>query len=105
LAIVGGAILVAVGWVRRERASTIQTAGLAGATALLGLSALWFIIGPSVWPIYFTSHVLVAASPVRTFANVLGYYLGEAFMLTAIAGVVGTWVARSLPQRARRVIG
>jgi len=105
LAIVGGAMLVAVGWVRRERASAIQTAGLAGATAFLGLSAVWFLIGPSVWPIYFSSHVLIAASPVRTFANLLGYYLAEGFILAAIAGVVGTWAARSLrrhPDQATR---
>jgi hypothetical protein len=100
VAIVGGAMLVAVGWVRRERISPIQTAGLAGAAALLGLSALWFLIGPSVWPIYFTSHVLVAASPVRTFANVLGYYVAEGFVLAAIAGVAGSWAVRLLLRRS-----
>lgn len=99
LAIAGGILLVAVGRVRRERTSALHGDGLAGATALLGLSALWFLIGPSVWPIYSSSHVLIGASPVRTFANMLGYYLAEGFILAAIAGVVGTWAARLLGRR------
>lgn len=73
-------------------------------STLFGLSAVWFLIGASVWPIYFTGHVLVGASPVRTFANVLGYYLAEGFVLAAIAGVVGTWAVRSLSRRSNHEV-
>jgi hypothetical protein len=100
MAVVGGTLVVVTAWVRRDRASALHTVALAAATALLGLSAVWFLIGASVWPIYFTGHVLVSASPVQTFANVGGTYLGEGFVLAAIAGVVGTWAVRSLPGRS-----
>jgi hypothetical protein len=100
MAVVGGGLIVATAWVRRDRTSSLHTVALAVATALLGLSAIWFLIGASVWPIFFTGHVLVSASPVRTFATVGGTYLGEGFILAAIAGVVGTWVVRSLPGRS-----
>jgi hypothetical protein len=100
MAVVAGALVVVSAWVRRERASVLHTVGLATAAVLLGLSAVWFLIGTSVWPIYFTSHVLATASPVRTFANLAGTYLGEGAVLAAIAGVVGTWAIRSLPGRS-----
>ncbi len=102
MAVVGGALIVATAWVRRDRASALHTVALAAATALLGLSAVWFLIGTSVWPIFFTGNVLVGASPVRTFANVGGTYLGEGFVLAAMAGVAGTWTVRSLPRRSPR---
>jgi hypothetical protein len=105
MAVGGGVLLLAVAWVRRERTSARVSAALAGVTALLGLSAVWLLIGAWVWPIYFTGHLLATASPVRTFANVLGFYLAEGFVLAAIAGVAGTWAVRSVPRRWRPVIG
>jgi hypothetical protein len=99
MAVLGGAVLIAAAWVRRDRDSVLHAVGLAGATVLLGLSAGWFLIGSSVWPIYFTSHVLVGASPVRTFANLAGTYLAEGFILATIAGVAGSWAVRSLRGR------
>jgi hypothetical protein len=105
MAVVAGVLLVAASWTRRKWVQRVQTAGLAGVTALLGLSAIWFLIGAWVWPIYFSSHVLVAASPVHTFASVLGYYAGEGFILAVVAGVTATWVVHSLrraPQWATR---
>jgi hypothetical protein len=100
VAVVAGVLLVAAGWVRREQSSAIDGALFAGASALLGLSSVWFLIGAWVWPIYFSSHVLVAASPVRTFANVLGYFAAEGFVLAAISGVAGSWAVRSLSLRS-----
>jgi hypothetical protein len=102
MAVVGGALLVATAWVRRDRPSALHTVALAAATALLGLSAIWFLIGTSVWPVFFTGNVLVGASPVRAFADVGGTYLGEGFVLAAMAGVAGTWTVRSLPRRSPR---
>jgi hypothetical protein len=54
IAVVGGLVVIAGIWARRERASVLHRVGLMGA---------------SVWPIYFTDHVLAAASPVRTLAD------------------------------------
>ena len=103
MAVVGGLLLIASTWARREGASVLDTVGLTGAAVLLGLSAVWFLIGASVWPIYFTSHVLGAASPVRTLADMGGYYLAEGFVLAVAAGVVGSWAIGSLPTRSNRV--
>jgi hypothetical protein len=100
MAVLGGALLVATAWVRRDRDSVLHTVGLAAATVLLGLGAVWFLIGSSVWPIYFNGHVLAGASPVREFANLAGTYLAEGFILAAIAGVAGTWAVRSLHGRS-----
>jgi hypothetical protein len=100
VAVVGGALLLVTAWVRRERASVLHAVGLTLATVLFGLSAIWFLIGSWVWPIYFTSHVLVGASPVRTFADASGTYLAEGFVLAAVAGVTGIWAVRSLPGRS-----
>jgi hypothetical protein len=103
MAVVGGLLLIASTWAPRERASVLYTVGLMGAAVILGLSAVWFLIGASVWPIYFTSHVLTAASPVRTLSDMVGYYLAEGFVLAAVAGVVGSWAVGSLPKRSNRV--
>jgi hypothetical protein len=103
MAVVGGLLLIASTWARRERASVLHTVGLMGAAVILGLSAVWFLIGASVWPVYFTSHVLIAASPVRTLSDMVGYYLAEGFVLAAVTGVVGSWAVSSLPTRSNRV--
>jgi hypothetical protein len=104
MAVVGGTIVIVAAWVRRDRRSVRRTVGLGVATGLLGLSAVWFLIGSWVWPVYFSSHLLVGTSPLRTFANVSGTYLAEGFILATIAGVVGTWAVRSLPDRSEHVI-
>ena len=103
VAVVGGLLLIASTWARRERASVLHTVGLTGAAVLLGLSAVWFLIGASVWPIYFTSHVLAAMSPVRSLADMVGYYLTEGFVLAVVAGVTGSWAVGSLHKRSNTV--
>lgn len=103
MALVGGLVLIASTWARRARASVLHTVGLTGAAVLLCLSAVWFLIGASVWPIYFTSHVLAAASPVRTLGNMVGYYLAEGFLLAVVASAAGSWAVGSLPKRSNRV--
>lgn len=102
MAVAGGLLLITSTWARRKRASVPHAVGLTGAAVILGLSAAWFLIGASVWSIYFTSHVLAAASPVRTLADMVGYYLAEGFVLAVVAGVVGSWALGSLPTRSKR---
>jgi hypothetical protein len=104
LAVVGGLLLIASTWARRERASVLDTVGLTGAAVILGLSAVWFLIGASVWPVYFTTHVLAAASPVRTLADMVGYYFVEGFVLAVVSGLVGWWAVGSLRTRSSTVI-
>lgn len=105
MAVVGGLLLMASAWVRREQASALHGVGIGIAAVLLGLGAVWFLVGAFVWPIYFTSPVLATASPIRTFADVVGYYVGEGLVLAAMAGVVGAWAVRSLPRRPVPAIG
>jgi hypothetical protein len=105
IAVVGGLLLMASAWVRREQPSALRAIGLGVAAVLLGLGAVWFLIGAFVWPIYFTSNALATASPIRTFADVVGYYVAEGLVLAAMAGVVGSWAVRSLPRRSVPAIG
>jgi hypothetical protein len=102
MAVAAGALLLAIALLGSDRESLLRTGGLAVAAVLLGLSAVWFLIGPSVWPIYFDSRVLAVASPVRTFADLVGTYLAEGFVLAALAGVVASWSIRSLTGRPTR---
>jgi hypothetical protein len=104
MAVLAGALLMATAWLGRKRVSILPAVGLTAATVILGLSAVWFLIGSSVWPIYFTGHVLIGASPARTLLNVGGTYLAESLILAAVAGVVGTWAVRSLAVRSHRTV-
>jgi hypothetical protein len=58
MAVVGGLLLIASTSARREGGSVLHTVGLAGAAVILGLSAVWFLIGAFVWPVYFTRTAL-----------------------------------------------
>jgi hypothetical protein len=103
MAVVGGLLLIASIRSRRERATLLHTVGLTAAAVILGLSAVWFLIGASVWPVYFTSQVVVAASPVRTLADMVGYYLADGVILAVVAGIVGSWAVGSLRTRSNPV--
>ena len=66
---------------------------------LLALSGTWFVLGPSIWPIYYTARVFASAAPVRSFAEMVAYNLGVGVLLSMFAGVAGTWAARSMFRR------
>jgi hypothetical protein len=99
-AFVGGGALVFGAWVDNVRGFELSRVMLPFGALLLGLSGIWFILGPSIWPIYYAGHVLAAATPVRTFAEVLVYNLGEGVILSVLAGIAGTWAVRSFLPRA-----
>jgi hypothetical protein len=100
---VGGALLLVGGaWIRQGSAVISHRIALGAASVLLGLSAVWFLIGTAVWPIYWSSSVLAPASPVRTFANLIGYHLGEGLVLAVLSGAAAAWTLRSLPRRSRQ---
>jgi hypothetical protein len=102
-AVAGGSFLVLSAFVDRVRSLDLSRMTLPFATVLLGLSGIWFLVGPSVWPIYYSAHVFAATSPVRTFAEMTVYNLAEGIILSVVAGVVGTGAVRALRHRPAQV--
>jgi hypothetical protein len=99
LAIVGGAwggLVPYIGHVRRLDLSRVTLPIVA---ILLGLSGIWFLLGPSVWPIFYSGHTFVATSPARGFAEKVVYDLAAGIALSVLAGVAGTWGGRALRPR------
>jgi len=68
---------------------------LAAAGLVLMASGAWFMIGPMAWPVL-TTHTgyFVAASPLRSLANSLGYSLGVGAILLGCGGFVAGWASR-----------
>jgi hypothetical protein len=99
-AFVGGGVLVLSAWVDNVRGFDVSRVILPFGALLLGLSGIWFILGPSIWPIYYAGHVFAAATPVRTFAEMLVYNLSEGVILSVLAGIVVTWAVRAFRLRA-----
>ncbi len=104
IAVVAGVVLLANTWLGRPREGVVERAGAVAAPVLLALSSVWFLIGTTVWPIYYSSGVLAPASAVRTFSESLGYYLGEGFVLAVLAGLSASWAARALARRPSRFV-
>jgi hypothetical protein len=102
-AVAGGSLLVLSAWVDRVRGFDLSRVTLPFAAVLLGLSGIWLIVGPSVWPIYYSAHVFAAASPARTFAEMIVYNLAAGIILSVVAGVAGTWAVRTLRRRPARL--
>jgi hypothetical protein len=97
--VAGGALMLSA-WVDNVRGLDISRVILPFGALLLGLSGIWFILGPTIWPIYYAAHVFAAATPTRTFAEMLVYNLGEGVILSVLAGIAGTWAVRAFPARA-----
>jgi hypothetical protein len=95
-AVVGGSLLLLSVWIDRVHGFALATVTLPIATLLLGLSGIWFIVGSSVWPIFYSGHVFAAASPLRTFVEKLAYNFAAGLVLSAIAAVAGMWTIRAL---------
>ena len=94
VAFVGGALIVTSAWVKRWRGFDPSRVLLALGALLVGVSGMWFILGPSVWPIFYDGHVFSAASPTRLFDLELVYNLGAGIVLTGMAAVAGTRALR-----------
>ena len=103
-AVVGGAAIVLNAWVNKVGGLDISRLLLPFGSLLLALSGTWFVLGPSIWPIYYTSHVFASAAPVRSFAEMVAYNLGVGVLLSMLAGVAGTWAVRSMFPRRRGLI-
>jgi hypothetical protein len=99
-AVVGGSLLILSAWVDSVRGFELSKVILPIVTLLLGVSAIWFIVGPSVWPIFYSSHVFAAASAERTFAELVAYNFGAGVVLGAMAAVGAASVMRALFRRS-----
>jgi hypothetical protein len=96
VAVVGGALIVTSAWVKRWRGFDPSRVLLPLGALLVGVSGMWFILGPSVWPIFYGGHVFSAVSPTRLFDLELVYNLGVGIVLTGMAAVAGTRALRAL---------
>jgi hypothetical protein len=99
VAVVGGSIAVLSAWAGHVHRFDLSRVSLPIVAILLGLSGIWFLLGASVWPIYYSGHVFVATSPARSFAEKVVYDLTAGIVLMVLAGVAGTWAGRALWQR------
>jgi hypothetical protein len=102
LYLIPGAVAVATGlWMWGMAARTRAGSGRFG-SGLAGLVLLaagaWFVLGPVVWPIYYSSAVFGPASPTTNFLNQLGYNLGPGLVLAALGGLT---LASAAVRRAR----
>jgi hypothetical protein len=98
-AVVGGASIMLTAWIGEIRGMDVSRLLLPVGSLLLALSGTWFVLGPSIWPIYYTARVFASAAPVRSFAEMVAYNLGVGVLLSMFAGVAGTWAARSMFRR------
>jgi hypothetical protein len=94
-AVLGGAAIVLTAWMGEVGGLDVSRLLLPVGFFLLALSGAWFILGPTIWPIYYTSHVFALATPVRSFAEMVAYNLGVGVLLSMLAGVAGTWAVQS----------
>jgi hypothetical protein len=103
-AVVGGAAIMLSAWVSEIQGLDISRLLLPLGSLVIALSGTWFVLGPSIWPIYFTSRVFAAAAPVRSFAEMVAYNLGVGVLLCMLAGVAGTWTVQSIFRRRHGLI-
>jgi hypothetical protein len=98
-AVAGGSALLMSAWVDNLRGLDLSQVTLPFGALVIGLSGIWFVLGPSISPIYYAGHVFAGATPARTFAEMLVYNLGVGVSLSMLAGVAGTWAVRVLLDR------
>jgi hypothetical protein len=100
LGLVPGALAAAVGLLvlAQVRGITLGSGRLSLSVAgfILLLCGAWIVVGPTVWPAILSTSgtYFVAASPLRSFVNQLGYSLGAGVMVAACGGFIAGWAAR-----------
>jgi hypothetical protein len=86
----------------------LARAGRPAGRILVGLGGLilfacgaWFVVGPAVWPIFYSSLVFTpATSSLTSFADQVGYNLGPGVVLAAAGGMA---LKAALPDRRREI--
>jgi hypothetical protein len=91
LYLIPGAVAVVTGlWMWALAARTHAGSGRfgAGLAGLLLLAAgAWFVLGPVVWTLFYSTPVFGPASPMNNFLHQLGYNLGPGLILVALGGM------------------
>lgn len=91
LHLIPGAVTVLMGlWLWGMAARTRRGSGRFGsglAALVLMATGAWFVLGPVVWPIFYSTPVFGPASPIHNFLNQLGYNLGPGVIIAALGGM------------------
>jgi hypothetical protein len=102
LYLIPGAVTVLMGlWLWALAGRTRVGSGRFGAglaAVVLVAAGAWFVLGPVVWPIFYSTPVFGPASATTNFLNQLGYNLGPGFIIGALGGIT---LAHSAIQRRR----
>lgn len=90
LYLIPGAVAVAAGlWLwamaARSRAGSGRL-GTGAAGVIVVACGAWFVLGPLVWAMFYTTAVFGPASATDNFVNQLGYNLGPGVVLAALGG-------------------
>jgi hypothetical protein len=104
LYLIPGAVTVLMGlWMwglaARTRIGAGRFGSLLAAIVLLAAGA-WFVLGPVVWAIFYSTAVFEPASATNNFLNQLGYNLGPGLIIAALGGMT---LAHSATRRRVRL--
>ena len=99
LAVVPGAVGIAMGFVVLWRANQVRVGGGRMGLVLAGLVTMlcgaWFIVGPTAWPVISTHGAYFSSiAPLRSLLYQVGYAIGTGVILVVCGGYVLGWACR-----------
>ena len=99
LAVVPGAVGIAMGLVVLWRANQVRVGGGRMGLILAGLVTMlcgaWFIVGPTAWPVISTHGAYFSSiAPLRSLLYQVGYAIGTGVILVLCGGYVLGWGSR-----------
>jgi hypothetical protein len=99
LAVVPGAVGIAMGFVVLWRANEVRVGGGRMGLVLAGLITMlcgaWFIVGPTAWPVMSTHGAYFSSiAPLRSLLYQVGYAIGTGVILVVCGGYVLGWASR-----------
>jgi len=99
LAVVPGAVGIAMGFVVLWRANQVRVGGGRMGLVLAGLVTMlcgaWFIVGPTAWPVISTHGAYFSSiAPLRSLLYQVGYAIGSGVILVVCGGYVLGWACR-----------
>jgi hypothetical protein len=91
LYLVPGAVAVAAGFMLIASGARASHRPRRMGAGLLGLIVFacgcWFVLGPVVWPLFYSNPIFGPASARDNFVNQLGYNLGPGLVLVVLSGI------------------